>query len=81
MLTVGGARDNRGWVIGRIGFVAAKSMKTADDVYDAMLSRGFTGAMPSLVRLRMRPRDWAWSAASVALCAAILYVDRVVGPR
>jgi hypothetical protein len=37
--------------------------------------------MPSLVRLRMGPRDWAWSAASIALCAAILAVDRVVGPR
>ena len=80
-LTRGSVRANRVWVTERMAFVVRKSMKTADDVYDAMLSRGFTGAMPSLVRLRMRPRDWAWSAASVALCAAILYVDRVVGPR
>jgi energy-coupling factor transporter transmembrane protein EcfT len=80
-LTRGGARANRVWVTERMAFVVRKSMKTADDVYDAMLSRGFTGAMPSLVRLRLRPRDWAWSVASVALCAAILYVDRVVGPR
>jgi len=64
-----------------MAFVVRKSMKTADDVYDAMLSRGFTGAMPSLVKLRLRPRDWAWSVASIALCAAMLYVDRVVGPR
>ena len=80
-LTRGSARADRAWVTERMAFVVRKSMKTADDVYDAMLSRGFTGAMPSLVRLRLRPRDWAWSAASVALCAAILYVDRVVGPR
>jgi cobalt/nickel transport system permease protein len=79
-LTRGSARADRAWVTERMAFVVRKSMKTADDVYDAMLSRGFTGAMPSLVRLRMRPRDWAWSAASVALCAAILYVDRMVGP-
>jgi cobalt/nickel transport system permease protein len=80
-LARGSARADRAWVTERMAFVVRKSMKTADDVYDAMLSRGFTGAMPSLVRLRLRRRDWAWSVASVALCAAILYVDRVVGPR
>jgi cobalt/nickel transport system permease protein len=74
------ARADRAWVTERMAFVVHKSMKTADDVYDAMLSRGFTGAMPSLVRLRMGPRDWVWSAASIALCAAILAVDRLVGP-
>jgi len=79
-LTRGSARGDRAWVTERMAFVVRKSMKTADDVYDAMLSRGFTGAMPSLVRLRMGPRDWAWSAASILLCAAILSVDRLVGP-
>ncbi len=80
-LTRGSARADRAWVTERMAFVVRKSMKTADDVYDAMLSRGFTGAMPSLVKLRLQPRDWAWSVASIALCAAILSVDRLVGPR
>jgi len=74
-------RENRAWVTERMAFVVRKSMKTADDVYDAMLARGFTGAMPSLTHLRLRPRDWVWAAASVALCAAVLYADRIVGPR
>jgi cobalt/nickel transport system permease protein len=79
-LTRGTTRENRAWVTERMAFVMRKSMKTADDVYDAMLSRGFTGAMPSLVRLRTRPRDWMWAAASVALCVAIVIADRAVGP-
>ena len=79
-LTRGTTRENRAWVTERMAFVVRKSMKTADDVYDAMLSRGFTGAMPSLVRLRMGRGDWAWALASVTLCAAIVAVDRVVGP-
>ena len=54
-LALGTTRENRDWVTERMAFVVRKSLKTADDVYDAMLSRGFTGAMPSLVRLRMRP--------------------------
>ena len=79
-LTLGTTRENRDWVTERMAFVVRKSMKTADDVYDAMLSRGFTGAMPSLVRLRMMPRDWVWAAASVALCVAVVALDRVIGP-
>ena len=81
MLTMGSAKENRGWISERMAFVARKSMKTADDVYDAMLSRGFTGAMPSLVRLHTVARDWVWLAASVASCIALVGVDRVVLPR
>jgi len=81
MLTSGTAKDNRLWVTERMAFIVKKSVKTADDVYDAMLARGFSGAMPSLVRLRAATRDWLWLAASVASCAALLGVDRVLMPR
>ena len=80
MLSGGTARDNRGWVIERMAFVARRSMKTADDVYDAMLSRGFSGAMPSLVDLHATTRDLAWVIASVAACVLALGVDRMVFP-
>ena len=82
----GTARQNRDWVTERMAFVVRKSMKTADDVYDAMLARGYTGATPSLRRLRVGPADWAWVAASVALCALALAAgmamtcDRMVLP-
>jgi cobalt/nickel transport system permease protein len=81
MLSVGTATDNRAWVTERMAFIAKKSIKTADDVYDAMLSRGFSGAMPSLVRLHAATRDWVWLAASIAVCALFLGVDRVLIPR
>jgi energy-coupling factor transporter transmembrane protein EcfT len=80
MLTGGTVKENRGWVIERMAFVAQRSMKTADDVYDAMLSRGFSGAMPSLVDLRATSRDAVWMTASVAVCALALVIDRMVFP-
>jgi energy-coupling factor transporter transmembrane protein EcfT len=72
----GSARENRDWVTERMAFVVRKSLKTADDVYDAMLARGYTGAMPSLRRLRVGPADWAWLAASLAICAFALAAGR-----
>ena len=80
-LTRGGARENREWVTERMAFVVRKSLKTADDVYDAMLARGYTGAMPSLRRLRVGPADWAWLAASVAVCAVVLAAGRGTADR
>jgi cobalt/nickel transport system permease protein len=80
MLTRGSARENRGWVVERMAFVARRSLKTADDVYDAMLARGFAGRMPSLVDLRATARDWTWLAASAAACATVLLIDRMVFP-
>ncbi len=81
MLTAGTTTENRIWVTERMAFVAKKSIKAADDVYDAMLARGFAGAMPSLVRLQARAGDWLWLAASVIACAAFLGADRLLVPR
>ena len=74
----GTASENREWVIGRMAFVARKSLKTADDVYDAMLSRGYSGDWPSISRLRVKARDWAWLAGCAAVSVAALGVDRLV---
>jgi len=80
MLSAGTARENRGWVVDRMAFVAQRSMKTADEVYDAMLARGFAGRMPSLVELHTRSADWTWLASALVLSALFLLVDRMVFP-
>ena len=77
----GSTKENRTWVTERMAFVARKSLKTADDVYDAMLSRGFSGPVRSLVRLRMGLRDWTWATACVAGCAAVMLVERLLISR
>jgi len=78
-LTLGTTKENRDWVTERMAFVLRKSMKTADDVYDAMLARGYTGSMPSLRRLQVGAADWAWLATSVAICAVTLAASRMAG--
>jgi len=78
MLGAGSAAENREWVIGRMAFVANKSFKTADDVYDAMLARGFSGHWPTLRRLHMTWRDAAWFVGLVLFCALTLGLDRII---
>ncbi len=78
LVSVGTARENRAWVTERMAFVVRKSMKTADDVYDAMLSRGYAGPVRTLVRLHAKPRDWVWLTACLLGCAALVLIDRLL---
>jgi cobalt/nickel transport system permease protein len=77
----GTTAENRSWVTERMAFVVRKSIKTADDVYDAMLSRGFSGPVRSLVRLHLGPQDWIWATSCVAACTAVVLIDRILLPR
>jgi cobalt/nickel transport system permease protein len=78
MLATGSTAENRQWVVGRMAFVASKSLKTADEIYDAMLARGFSGHWPTLRRMRMSGRDVLWLAGLVAGCALVLGADRLI---
>lgn len=75
---VGTAAEDRDWVTGRMAFVVQKSMKTADDVYDAMLARGFTGEMRLMPRKSQAARAWPFLLGATLLCTALLIADRTV---
>jgi len=75
-LSAGTTAENRDWVIGRMAFVVHKSVRTADEVYDAMLARGFDGTMRLLPRDRGRARDWFYLLAALTFCAAMMALDR-----
>jgi cobalt/nickel transport system permease protein len=81
LVSVGTTRENRAWVTERMAFVVRKSLKTADDVYDAMLARGYSGPVRTLVRLRATRRDWTWLTVCVVACAAVVFADRMLMPR
>ncbi len=70
-------RADRAWVTERMAFVVRKSLKTADDVFDAMLARGYSGPVRTLVRLRATPRDWSWLAVCLLSCATVVLIDRM----
>ncbi len=58
------------------GVLLSKTMATSQQVYLAMLSRGFSGEARLLEPLAMRRRDWAAVAASVAASGVAIWAGR-----
>lgn len=62
-------REQRWWVVSSMGVLMSRSFRMSDDVYQAMLARGFSNRFRTLTEFAMRPADWAFGAASFALAA------------
>jgi cobalt/nickel transport system permease protein len=72
------AREQRTWIAGTVGSLAGRSFKMSNDVYAAMLARGFTGEMRTYAEWRMRRADAALLAGSVALAVVAMLLPRVL---
>lgn len=76
--TVGQARgiEGRRWVAAVAGNVVNKSFRISEEVYLAMVSRGFVGEVRTLSEFRMTDRDWLAITAVTACVAGLIAVDR-----
>lgn len=76
--TVGDSSGNeqRQWIVASIGVLLGKSFQMSNEVYQAMLSRGFSGRVRTFNDYRMKPRDWALGALTFVLIAVVLILDR-----
>lgn len=75
--TVGRASDaeQRRWIGSSMGTLMSKSFKTSNDVYQAMVARGFTGDVYTINDFKMREEDWFFVSLSVVLLALALLFD------
>jgi len=71
--------EQRRWISGTIGNLMSRSFKMSNEVYMAMLARGFGGEMRSYNAFAMRPADWLALAGTVAVSGALLVFGRLVG--
>jgi cobalt ECF transporter T component CbiQ len=55
-----------------IGQLWSRSYALNEQVYGAMVSRGFRGEPVSQDRFRTRPRDWMWLGGVAIVCAALM---------
>jgi cobalt/nickel transport system permease protein len=70
------ASAERSWTASRIGVTFRKSLEMSDDVYKAMLSRGFNGEFRSINRFRSSFRDYLWLSLVIAAGALLLLLER-----
>ncbi len=68
--TTGG--EQRRWISGTMGNLMSRAFKMSNDVYAAMLARGFSGEMRARSVRRMRSADWAALGGVLAVAVATL---------
>src|SRR5271169_5966782 len=66
----------RNWTASRIGVTFKKTVEMGDDVYKAMLSRGFHGEFRTVNRFRITAVDYAWIMTVSVISALLLFLDR-----
>ena len=50
-----------------------RTTQMSEEVYMAMLSRGYTGEPRLLSKFNATPKDWLWLLSAVVICAFLLY--------
>ncbi|HEU5003056.1 MAG TPA: cobalt transporter CbiM [Actinomycetota bacterium] len=80
--TVGAESDvraGRAFVAATGGALFGKAQSLSEEVYQAMVSRGYTGHTRTLQRSRLAAREWCWMGACLVTMAAVLGLDRALG--
>jgi cobalt/nickel transport system permease protein len=68
----------RRWIGDRAGALFSRSRHLAEEVYAAMLARGYTGEAKALAESTFGLRESLWLTVCAATIALTLVIDRVV---
>lgn len=67
-----GGGEERRWITRSMGALMNRSFKMSNDVYAAMLARGFGGQVRTYTTFRMRTADWLALAAALVVAASTI---------
>ena len=65
--------EQRRFISGTMGNLMNRSFKMSNDVYAAMVARGFTGTIRTFQAYRMRSADW-WALAGASLVGVVAVI-------
>jgi energy-coupling factor transporter transmembrane protein EcfT len=71
-------KEQRWWIVASMGTLMSRSFRLSEEVYQAMLARGFDGRLQTLNDFAMRAADWAFLCGSVMLAALVFVADRML---
>ncbi len=66
----------RNWTASRIGVTFKKTVEMGDDVYKAMLSRGFHGEFRVVNRFRITAMDYTWILIVTTVSVLLILLDK-----
>jgi cobalt/nickel transport system permease protein len=66
--------EARRWIAGRMGFLFRKTQQRCEDIFKAMLGRGFSGDVRMAGPQRLQARDWIAGAALLLTGALFLWL-------
>jgi cobalt/nickel transport system permease protein len=67
---------DRSWTASRIGLTFKRSISLSEDIYQAMISRGFHGEFRSIEHTRLTAKDFVWMASVVIVGIVLLIAQR-----
>lgn len=67
-------RETRRWVAGRVAFIFRKTRLRAEEVYKAMLCRGFSDTITIRQTAKLRQRDWVAGISLFLIGCLLLWV-------
>ena len=70
------AAMERNWTASRIGVTFKKSLDVSDDIYNAMLSRGFHGEFRTMGRFRTNLIDYMWLMTVICFGGILILFER-----
>jgi len=71
-------KEQRGWITGSMTCLLNRSFQMSNDVYAAMLERGFGGDVRTYSGYRMKTADWVALASSLAVAVIAVLVGRFI---
>jgi cobalt/nickel transport system permease protein len=74
-------REDRRFLTGTVATLFGKSQTVSEQVYQAMISRGYTGEVRTLDTWQLRRLDVAWAVAVTVGLAALLVLAPTLGAR
>lgn len=78
-ITAGPLRREHRWVAAGIGMLFRRTHRLAQEVHQAMLSRGYDGELQvKPARGRLRPAEWAWMSAVTLVVAGLALAERLL---
>jgi len=66
-------REQRWWVVATIGVLMSRSFRMSDDVYQAMVARGFNNRMRTLDDYRLLAADWLMLAGGIGMAVGAVW--------